>query len=57
MVGPRRGQFKEHIFPLALGNAAGAGAALAVVGLGGLSRRLCGSLGAMLATKAMSSIA
>lgn len=57
LVGPRRAQFKEHVWVLALGNAAGAGAALAVVGLGGLSPRLCGSLGALLGTKALSSIA
>lgn len=57
MVGPRRAQFSEHVWPLAIGNAAGACGALLVVALGGLSPRLCGSLGATLAAKALSSIA
>lgn len=57
LVGPRRTQFQEHVWVLALGNAAGAGGALLVVALGGLTPRLCGSIGALLATKALSSIA
>jgi hypothetical protein len=57
LVGPRRFQFREHVYPLAIGNAAGAAGALLVVGLGGLTQRLCSSLPLMLATKALSSIA
>ncbi|GBF87564.1 hypothetical protein Rsub_00275 [Raphidocelis subcapitata] len=56
MVGPRRMQFAEHVWPLALGNAAGAVGAAAIALAGGLAPRMCGSLGAMLAVKSLSSI-
>lgn len=42
---------------MALGNLCGAAGALLVVGLGGLSPKLCGSLPLMLTTKLLSSIA
>jgi hypothetical protein len=57
LVGPRRLQFREHVYPLAIGNLCGAAGALLVVGLGGLTPRLCASLPLMLVTKALSSIA
>lgn len=57
LVGPHRLQFREHVFPLALGNLCGTAGALLVVGLGGLSPRLCSSLPLMLTTKLLSSIA
>lgn len=57
LVGPRKFQFREHVAPLALGNLCGAAGALLVVGLGGLSSKLCGSLPLMLTTKMLSSIA
>jgi len=57
LVGARRFQFSEHIAPLAIGNLCGTAAALLVVGFDGLVPRLCGSLGTMLAVKALSSVA
>ncbi|KAF8065487.1 RNR2B [Scenedesmus sp. PABB004] len=57
LVGPRRFQFAEHVMPLAIGNACGVAAALVVVGLGGLTPRICGSLGVMLGVKTLSAIA
>jgi hypothetical protein len=45
------------VYPLAIGNLCGAAGALLVVGLGGLTPRLCASLPLMLVTKALSSIA